>query len=331
MDGNSIFVDLSRYFLNEEVTKLFTRRRILKQIRESIVSKVVTKASTDVFLSFVEKYNKKEFPCGVSNFSIPCDLNDEHIDVDFVVYNAKSKKELNDEFPEAFTGGSNFSDKGAFTSVNVSVGLVNGQTSKEKLYSVHGIIQHEVNHIYQQFCRKSSYGHTGLMVNAKTNLFSGDHNRYVLGVIAYASDNSERQGFCNELYVSIMNHFRRNCVFSKDECAAYIWLNNLQKAYQYLLKNKDNILLQDAIEKFRLCNSMNLYNFDDMENLKQTNREHLSDYGKWTYSKFKSVANNTIQKFEDEIRYTIGKAVNDANEEGLLPRTDCRDYYSFFL
>ena len=189
----------------------------------------------------------------------------------------------------------------------------------------------EVCHFFRENCDCLSYGHTGLMVNAKTNLFSGDHNRYILGVIAYASDNSERQGFCNELYVSIMNHFRRICVFNKDECAVYIWLNNLQKAYKYLLKNKDNILLQDSIEKFRLCNSMNLYNFDDKENLKRTNREHLSDYGKWTYSKFKSVANNTIQKFEDEIRYTIGKAVNDANDEGLLPRTDGRDYYSFFL
>ena len=49
MDGNGVFADLSRYFLNEEVTKSFTRRRILKQIRESIVSKVVTKSSTDVF------------------------------------------------------------------------------------------------------------------------------------------------------------------------------------------------------------------------------------------------------------------------------------------
>ena len=331
MESSSVFSDLSDLFLNEEITKPFTRKRLLSQIRESIISKVVVDSAKDVFLKFMDRYKQKNFPYGFSVFNIPSKLNGKEFNVTFKVYNAKTKKELDEEFPYSFTGGSGYLDYGKDITVEIYVGLVNNEASNEKIYSVHETIAHELNHIYQQACRDSMFGHTGLMVAAKTNLFSGDINKYHLGVIAYIGDNSERQSFCNELYTAIMNHLEGKTVFSKNDCAAYIWLNNLQKAYQYILNNKGNILLMNAIEEFRKGEGMKLYNYYDKNNLERTKREHLSDYKKWTYSKFKSVANNTIQKFEDEIRYTVGKAITDAAEKGLLKRLDGRDYYSLFL
>ena len=328
---NSIFQDLSKEFINEEVTLTYTRKRLLKQIRESIISPVVTRAAKEVYIAFLEKCGEKGFPYGYSSYTLKTNLNGKTIPIFFQIYNAKKKKELLDEMPDAYNGSSSFMDNGESADVSVKVGLLNGIIPKEKWYTIHATIQHELNHIYQQFCRGETYGHTGLNVVAMTNLISGDKIRYILGTIAYIGNDSERQSFCNELYTNIIDSLRDRKFPKKEEQEAYIWLNNLQKAYQFLLNNKDNAQLFDAINTFRNESVLKMYNFEDEKNLERTGREHLSDYKKWTYSKFKSVANNTIQKFEDEIRYTVGKAIDDAAEKGLLKRFDGRDYYSLFI
>ena len=331
MEMNSVFGDISVCFLDEDVNPGFTRGRILKQIRESIVSPVVVKASKDVFLSFYAKYKENTFQKGRTVLEIPAKLGGKTFKVVFDVYNARTNGELEEKQPNMFTGSSTFRHSGAIVFANIFVGLVNGVSSEDRIFSLHGTISHELNHIYQQFCRESSLGHDGLMAVAKSNLFSPDVNSYHLGVIAYVGDNSERQSFCNELYAAIMDHFEHNIHFGKEECQAYVWLNNLEKSYQYLLKNKDNSGLKMAIKVFKDNNSLRLYNLDDKTNLERTGRTHLSDENKWTYRKFKNVANNTIHKFEDEIRRTIGKAVDDALEKGILPRTDGHDYFSLLL
>ena len=331
MSNTSVFKDLSVNFLNENISLNFTRARILTQIRESIISPIVVRASKDVFLSFYEKYKKNAFEFGQNIIEITTKLGDKPITLVFDVYNAKTRDELEDKQPNMFTGSSSFRYNGNIVFINVFVGLINGVASEDKIFSLRGIISHELNHIYQQFCRESSFGHDGLMLVAKSNLFSPDINSYYLGVIAYVGDNSERQSFCNELYSGIMNYFENNVRFEKENCPAYIWLNNLEKAYQYLLTNKGNVDLKLSIKNFKDNTSLRLYNLDDKTNLERTGRKHLSDENKWTYGKLKNVANNTIHKFENEIRQTIGKAINDALERGIIPRTNGYDYFSLFL
>lgn len=334
MPGNEHagFDDLSDFFLNEDITPMFTRRRLLSQIRESIVSPVVKHSADNAYEKFVGLYGKGGFKkSDTTEKTIKVELGETTVPINFYIYNAASEDELEKNMPEAFTGNSTFRHDGKLVFVNVRVGLIKGKTTNANLRRVHGILQHELNHIHQQFCRGREYGHAGLNSAAISNLISDKEEEYVLGTIAYIGNYSERQGFCNELYVDSMDCLRGCVVPDCAKQSAYIWLNNLQKAYQYLLKNKDSLKLADAIDRFKDSKNLWLYSIDSKDNLEKTGRTHLSDEGKWTYHKFKTLANNTIHKFEDEIRHTIGKVVMDATEEGIMPRITDADIWSMFF
>lgn len=326
------FGDLSGFFLNEDITPMFTRRRLLSQIRESVISKVVKHSGDEAYEKFVELYTKGGFKkSDVTEKTVKVKLGETTVPINFYVYNATDNDELEKNMPEAFTGNSTFRHDGKLVFVNIRVGLIKGKTTNDNLRKVHGILQHELNHIYQQFCRGCEYGHTGLNSVAISNLISDKEEEYVLGTIAYIGNYSERQGFCNELYVNLMDSLRDGIIPNCTNQSAYIWLNSLQKAYQYLLKNKDNPKLAIAIKRFKDSKNLRLYNIGSKDNLEKTGRKHLSDEDKWTYHKFKTLANNTIQKFEDEIRVTIGKVVMDATDEGIMPQISDTDVWSMFF
>lgn len=105
------------------------------------------------------------------------------------------------DMPYLTDGGSLYvNEKLSFMFINI-YGIC-GTIVKDKAMET---IQHEIEHLYQEYLTKNQLSSNTIYVKAKDDMNSDDINRKKIGTLVYLSFKSEQEAFCNGLYAYIMD------------------------------------------------------------------------------------------------------------------------------
>lgn len=142
-----------------------------------------------------EKVNEGDFI--IQRGSVVTSINGRDFQLSYNYRNFLSK-DIVDNYGEdnLVTGGSSYLGK-YWVICTVNLFGVNGTVNKQRAVEV---IQHELEHIYQEFSSQKRIPNDMFYAKMRTDMESPDENRRKIGRLIYGCLKSEQEGFVNGLY-----------------------------------------------------------------------------------------------------------------------------------
>ena len=285
--------------IDESCVKV-TNRRVLNLLIERIVSSDVLEKTREIMDSFEKWLSSDKIQYGDGNHTIRTKLCGVDYSLTFHFKNSDKPSE-NGFVSEGWSGLIG----GTMPVASVNTILYKGRFQNNSIrFETEKSVMHETNHIYQQL--KSKYEHGIIMAKANDGLMSNNECIRHLSNVIYASNTTEQDAMCNELYLSVIHTVKDGETYDKRQQAAFIWLYKLYAAKKYIEANRNNPELINAVNEYLKDSTLNSYN------------RKRNDVGVWKYKKFKNRCNAAIEEMENKIAWAIGKALRDMADDEIL-------------
>lgn len=307
--NSNVFKPLGVLLLNEtpQKTRKDRLRHLLSEslLLESIVSDEVLECTDEMFKQFLNEFNNRSKERTDGNINVSGKLGEKSINATLSWTNCVNIEDVTP--PE---GESIYRGKGLLILVNITFCLYKNSIKGGKyLDEIERALLHEVNHVFEQMTSGFGYFHGEVMAVAKTYLHSKNVYDRMLAHIIYASDESEQNAMCAELYrhcVQERNLLNRNGQY-EIKPSAYEWLENLYIAHDFLIKHRNDVQMKDALRKYSNVSERDPREFiNDKYQFPRTKKPY--DRPMWDYKKFKQRSDAAINRFEKRIAQTLKKA-----------------------
>lgn len=263
----------------------------------------------DEVINRLKNIEKTIIESGVSekkdNFQI--ELANKKVFIQVNYYNFRDKTYyLNFIKKIGYIGYSSLSNDGRFNVIILNFYSISGYIDEKDLYDS---IQHEVEHIFQQVKAKKTFSKSDLYLYAYKNLSNEQLENRILALISYMSNKFEQDGYINGLYAFLKDNYK--LMATRDdikESPVYSKLTDLIYAKDFLIKNKNNVNLQNEISNYKKNFNLN-------------------------YNDFIRLATSSINEITKKIGRTIIKFKNDMMKSGThysLPKNGFGENRNFY-
>lgn len=245
------------------------------------------------FCSVVEQYviDNKESLLDIPNgheTSVSFGFNGKALRITFYVFKCSDTMQEADlilNYPKAANANSVYRYGGELMLMTMPVVFVGRKLDVRKLYDD---LQHEVSHIYQQSRSGKTYAKTEYN-DASIFLYSDDECERNLARIIYLCHPTEQDAFVNGMYGYIMKALDNGeYPVDKSSISAYLELQNLYKAYDFVQRNRNTEEMKQALANLKERGVM------------------------WDIRKYLSRASEGIKEFERKIKRILMKCEKDA-------------------
>lgn len=185
---------------------LLTEQQLRKLIDEEMgVANIVKNESEKIYRLIVDDIakHKDDFiqDVGFSYYtgSFKYDFLDSELSGRYYIIDYDTKEQF-EAFGEESTGGSYLLGRNLFT-FNINIVSICGQIVKEEAMDV---IQHELEHVYQQTVTKKRFGDIDTNLKVKDNLFKQDPFVREVACLVYGCLRGEQEGHINGMYAYVM-------------------------------------------------------------------------------------------------------------------------------
>ena len=268
---------IKKIIITESQLKLLIKEElgILEGIHDEVL-KIYNRIIDD--LPKREKIKEDDFI--IQKGSVPCSLLGHDFKISYRYRNFQSK-EVVDAYGEdnLVTGGSSYLGK-YWVICEINLYGVSGVINKQRTVEV---IQHELEHIYQEFRTQKTIPNNMFYAKMRTDMESSNENRRKIGRLIYGCLKSEQEGFINGLY-------------------SYCMVDNFQTPpddYSNIKNSEAWKLYSEIVDVYK-----ELQNNSEMLNI-------LKEY-KWSIKKIEKHIDNFIKR----IGRVLIKVNNDKNLKG---------------